>query len=64
MCSHRLAAFTRVDLVVLLDDGRVAELGSHAELLAAGGQYARIYLAQQRIGQAGPSASQPVEGRR
>ncbi len=64
MCSHRLAAFTRVDLVVLLDDGRVAELGSHAELLAAGGQYAHIYLAQQRIGQAGPSPSLSVEGRR
>ena len=46
----RLAAFTRVDLVVLLDDGRVAECGTHAELLEAGGQYARIYLAQQRIG--------------
>ncbi|MCC7371550.1 MAG: ABC transporter ATP-binding protein [Chloroflexi bacterium] len=53
LCSHRLAAFTRVDLVILLEDGRVAELGTHAELLAAGGQYAHIYLAQQRIGQAG-----------
>jgi len=53
LCSHRLAAFTRVDLVVLLDEGRIAEVGSHAELLAARGRYAQIYLAQQRIGQAG-----------
>jgi ABC-type multidrug transport system fused ATPase/permease subunit len=52
LCSHRLAAFTRVDLVVLLDEGRIAEVGSHAELLAANGRYAQIYLAQQRIGQA------------
>ena len=48
----RLAAFPRVDLVVLLDEGRVAEAGTHAELLAANGRYAQIYLAQQRIGQA------------
>jgi ATP-binding cassette, subfamily B, multidrug efflux pump len=61
LCSHRLAAFTRVDLVVLLDEGKVAEVGSHAELLAAQGRYAQIYLAQQRIGQAGRAA---VESRR
>jgi ABC-type multidrug transport system fused ATPase/permease subunit len=61
LCSHRLAAFTRVDLVVLLDEGRVAEVGSHVELLAANGRYAQIYLAQQRIGQAGRS---PTESRR
>jgi len=53
LCSHRLAAFTRVDLVVLLENGQVAEVGSHAELLAKPGRYAQIYLAQQRIGQAG-----------
>ena len=57
LCSHRLAAFTRVDLVVLLDEGRVVEVGSHAELLAAHGRYAQIYLAQQRIGQAGRLAT-------
>jgi ATP-binding cassette subfamily B multidrug efflux pump len=61
LCSHRLAAFTRVDLVILLDEGRVAEVGPHAELLAAHGRYAQIYLAQQRIGQARPLAT--VSGR-
>ena len=61
LCSHRLAAFTRVDLVVLLDEGQIAEVGSHADLLAAGGRYAQIYLAQQRIGQAGRPT---VESRR
>jgi len=60
LCSHRLAAFTRMDLVVLLDEGRVAEIGTHTDLLTADGRYARIYLAQQRIGQAGrASAGEP-----
>lgn len=45
LISHRLAAFAQADLVVVLDSGRVAEVGSHAQLLAAGGLYARIYRA-------------------
>jgi ABC-type multidrug transport system fused ATPase/permease subunit len=61
LCSHRLAAFPRMDLVVLLDDGRIAEVGTHAELLAANGQYAQIYLAQQRIGQAVRLPGAPAE---
>jgi ATP-binding cassette subfamily B protein len=60
LCSHRLAAFPRMDLVVLLDEGRVMEVGSHAELLGANGRYAQIYLAQQRIGQAGRLPSESV----
>ena len=64
LCSPRLAAFTRVDLVVLLDDGKIVEVGSHAERLAARGRYAQIYLAQQRIGQAGPPWRAADERRR
>jgi ATP-binding cassette subfamily B protein len=48
LCSHRLAAFPQADQVVVLDDGRVVEQGAHADLLATGGLYARIYRAQQR----------------
>lgn len=48
LCSHRLAAFPLAGRVVVLDGGRVAEFGTHATLLAAGGLYARIYRAQQR----------------
>ena len=47
--SHRLAAFPLADLVVVLDAGRVAETGTHAELVAAGGLYARIFSAQARM---------------
>ena len=46
LCSHRLAAFPHADLVVVLQDGRVEEIGKHAELMAASGLYARIYRAQ------------------
>ncbi len=48
LCSTRLAAFPRADLVVVLEAGHIAECGSHAELLAAGGLYAAIFTAQRR----------------
>ncbi len=44
--SHRLSTVKDADLIVLLDDGRLAELGTHAELMASGGAYARLYARQ------------------
>lgn len=41
--AHRLTTAARADRVALIDGGRVVELGSHAELLAAGGAYARLW---------------------
>ena len=46
LCSHRLAGFRHADLVLVLDRGEVVERGTHAELVEAGGLYARIYRAQ------------------
>jgi thiol reductant ABC exporter CydC subunit len=40
LITHRLTGLERVDEIVFLDGGRVAERGTHAELLAAGGRYA------------------------
>jgi len=44
--AHRLSTIARMDRIVVLDDGQVAEQGSHAELLAAGGLYARFWARQ------------------
>ena len=44
--SHRLGLAARADRVVVLDGGRVVEQGSPAELLAAGGVYARLWALQ------------------
>jgi ATP-binding cassette subfamily B multidrug efflux pump len=47
LMTHRLRAAQEADRVVVLDQGRVVEAGSHAELLAAGGLYARLWRVQQ-----------------
>jgi ATP-binding cassette, subfamily B, multidrug efflux pump len=44
--SHRVAAVKEADLIVVLDQGGIAERGSHAQLLAAGGLYASLYREQ------------------
>jgi ATP-binding cassette subfamily B protein len=46
--AHRLSTIKRADRIVLIQNGRIAEMGSHAELLRAGGYYYRLYTQQFR----------------
>ena len=55
--AHRLSTVVRADLICVIVDGRVAEQGSHAELLARGGHYKHLYELQ-FAGEAGDAARQ------
>ncbi len=44
--AHRLATARAADAILVLEDGRVVERGTHADLLAAGGRYAELYRTQ------------------
>ncbi|NOZ00039.1 MAG: ABC transporter ATP-binding protein [Chloroflexi bacterium] len=46
--AHRLSTIRRADRILVIEDGRIAEMGSHAELLRQRGHYYRLYTQQFR----------------
>ena len=44
--AHRLSTVRQADLIVVVEDGRVVDTGTHAELLDRGGLYADLYRTQ------------------
>jgi len=46
--AHRLSTIKRADRILVIEDGRIAEMGTHAELMRARGHYYRLYTQQFR----------------
>jgi subfamily B ATP-binding cassette protein MsbA len=57
--AHRLSTIEKADRIIVLDQGRIAEQGSHAELIARGGIYSRLHHLQFTHGEAA-SLEQPA----
>lgn len=47
--AHRLSTIRRADLILVIEDGQIAERGRHDELMARGGRYHKLYTVQARI---------------
>ena len=62
LVAHRLSTAMRADRIALIHDGRVAEFGSHDELVAQGGRYASMFRVWARQGrrEAGASLAEPI----
>ncbi len=58
--AHRLSTVQKADRIAVLDEGRLVELGTHAELLTVAGVYARLYHLQFKNGFAAEQTALPV----
>lgn len=56
LISHRIATLRQADLILVMDKGRVVQMGTHAELCAADGLYRRVCAIQNELDAPGPDA--------
>lgn len=59
--AHRLSTVRGADLILVVNEGRIAERGNHASLFGAGGLYRRLYELQHSEA-GGERDSSPTEG--
>jgi ATP-binding cassette subfamily B protein len=62
--AHRLSTIRNASRILVIEDGRIAEIGTHAELLRQGGHYYRLYTQQfreQKEAQYDPFAEEPAQ---
>ncbi len=60
--AHRLSTIYHANLIVVLDQGKVAEMGTHDELLANDGLYSRLHKVQFRVPDDDAGKRQPPVG--
>lgn len=63
LISHRFSTIRRADRIVVLENGKCVESGSHEELMAAQGQYARLFDLQARSYQTATASDEQEVGR-